>query len=111
MCNCNGLVHKVSDVTNNTTYVNLTVSNDTNLSSLEKFYFVCNKDISEFITGGPIPVTVNINGADIALKNKYGIQIKSNKIPRRNVGAYVVPTDSTSPYVILFNTPYCSCNA
>lgn len=111
MCNCNNRIHRLETVTNNGTNVILTVTNSTNISNKECFELVlCGRNIDDFVTGAPIPVLVNINGADVALLNKYSEPVMSNRVPRRSQGAYVVPT-SGSPYVILFTTPYCKCYA
>lgn len=108
MCNCQSCnnVHYVTSVTDNTDSVNLTVTNSTDIGNLTPFILVMNRNVS--VPTAPVPVTVNINGANVPVYNKYSIQIKSNRIPRRAVGAYV---ENGSNYVILFTTPYCRCNA
>ena len=110
MCNCKKIC--VETVTATTTNVALTVSNSTNISSLDclNFGVPCNKSISDVVTGEPLPVQIIINGVAVSLLNKYSLPILSNKVPRRSRGAYVVP-DGGTPYVILFDTPYCKCNA
>ena len=108
MCNCQTCqnVHSVTAVVNNTTDLELTVTNSTDIGNLSPFILIMNKSVS--VPAAPLPVTVNVNGAKVPLYNKYSIQIQSNRIPRRAVGAYV---DAEDPYVILFTTPYCRCNA
>ena len=108
MCNCQTCqnVHYVTSVTDNTSSIDLVVSNSTDIGNLDPFILIMNKNVS--VPTAPVPVTVNVNGASIPLYNKYSIQIQSNRIPRRSVGAYVEAED---PYVILFTTPYCRCNA
>lgn len=110
MCNCQNCsnVHSVIAITDNTTSIDLTVSNSTDIGNLQPFILIRNKNVS--VPTAPVPVTVNVNGASVELQNKYGIQIQSNRLPRRAVGAYVVPATG-DPYVILFTTPYCRCNA
>lgn len=111
MCNCNNNVLAVQTVTSNGTNVILTVSNSTNISSLQCIAFTANcKTISDSVTGAPLPVLININGTDVSLLNKYSLPVLSNRVPRRAIGAYVVPTTG-DPYVILFSTPCCKCNA
>lgn len=110
-CNCNNNKHCLETVTSNSTNVILTVSNSNNISSLDCFYFATGcKCVSDVVTGTPLPVQITINGTAVALLNKYALPILSNRVPRRSRGAYVVPT-SGNPYVILFDTPCCKCNA
>lgn len=111
MCNCNSKNHYLQTVTVTDTNVALTVTNSTNISSLDCFNFIegCKK-IRDFVTGSPLPVQIVVNGTAVSLLNKYSLPILSNRVPRRSRGAYVVPTSGT-PYVILFDTPYCKCNA
>lgn len=112
MCNCQSCqnVHYVTSVTDNTSNLELTVTNSSDIGSLDPFILIMNKNVS--VPTAPIPTTVNVNGVSVPLYNKYSIQIQSNRIPRRAVGAYVSPQEETEePYVILFTTPYCRCNA
>lgn len=110
MCNCQTCqnVHVVTAITDNTTDIELTVSNSTDIGSLQNFILVRNKAVS--VPTAPVPVTINVNGTAVPLLNKYSIQIQSNRLPRRAFGAYVVPATG-DPFVILFSTPYCKCNA
>lgn len=101
-------MHSVQAITDNTTSIDLTVSNSTDIGNLQPFILIRNKSVS--VPTAPVPVTINVNGTSVELQNKYGIQIQSNRLPRRAVGAYVVP-ETGDPYVILFTTPYCRCNA
>lgn len=109
-CNCRK--HVVTKVTATDTNVALTVSNSTNISSLEEFNLTvpCRVNISDVVTGSPLPVQVIVNGTAVSLLNKYSLPIQSNRVPRRAKGAYVVPTSGT-PYVILWTTPQCKANA
>ena len=109
-CNCKK--HVVTNVTATDTNVALTVSNSTNISSLEEFNITvpCRIGISNVVTGS-LPVQVIVNGTAVSLLNKYSLPIQSNhRVPRRAKGAYVVPTSGT-PYVILWTTPQCKANA
>ena len=110
MCNCQmcSNIHYVTAITDNTTSIDLTVTNPTDVGNLDNFVLIRNKNVS--VPTAPVPVTVNINGTAVALNNKYGLQIQSKRLPRRAVGAYVVPATG-DPYVILLTTPYCKCNA
>lgn len=109
---CNNKRHVVTNVTATDSNVALTVSNPTNISSLEEFNLVipCRINVSSAVSGAPLPVQVIVNGTAVALLNKYSIQIMSNHVPRRAKGAYVVPASGT-PYVILWTTPQCKANA
>lgn len=112
MCNCKNNTHCLERVTVTTTNVALNVTNSNNISSLECFNLFINdcKNVNDTVTGKPLPVQIVVNGTAVSLLNKYSLQILSNKVPRRAKGAYVVPPSGT-PYVILFTTPRCKCNA
>lgn len=111
MCNCN-VNHYVKNTTASATNVILEVSDSTNISTKDCFNIVVCKNIGECVTGTPMPVQVNVNGEAVNLLNKYALPVLSDKLPCRNkyCGAYVVPTTG-APYVILFSTPKCKCNA
>lgn len=110
-CNCNDKVHRLETVTVTDTNVVLTVTNSTNISSLECFHLNTGcKSVSDLVTGAPLPVQITVNGVAVSLLNRYSLPILSNRVPRRSRGAYVVP-DGGTPYVILFDTPRCKCNA
>ena len=110
--NCNNRnILTVQTVTVTDTNVALTTTNSTDRSSLDNFVFkACNQSVENVVTGSPLPVQIVINGTAVSLLNKYSLPVLSNRVPRRSRGAYVVPTGGT-PYVILFDTPYCKCNA
>lgn len=111
-CNCNNNKHCLETATSNGTNVVLTVSDSNNISSLDCFYFATGcKCVSDVVTGAPLPVQIIVNGTAVSLLNKYSLPILSNRVPRRSRGAYVVPTGGGTPYVILFDTPCCKCNA
>lgn len=106
MCNCKNDTHCLERVAVTTTNVALTVTNSNNISSLECFnLFISDcKNVSDVVTGKPLPVQIVVNGTAVSLLNKYSLPILSNRVPRRAKGAYVVPASGT-PYVILFTTP------
>ena len=110
MCNCRKICVETATATD--TNVALAVTNSTNISSLEclNFGVPCNVNISNVVTGAPLPVQIIINGTAVSLLNKYSLPILSNRVPRRAKGAYVVP-DGGTPYVVLFTTPCCKCDA
>lgn len=112
MCNCNNSIHYVQNVTVTDTNVSLTVTNSTNISSLDCFSLIVCKNIGANVTGAPLPVQIVINGTAVPLLNKYSQPILSDKLPcrRKYCGAYVAEGTS-NPYVILFDTPRCKCNA
>ena len=110
MCNCNKRCNNttfhrlVSAAVSNSTLV-LTVDHDTNIADEEPFIFKGNLTvkIGNLITGAPIPVGININGATIPVWNKFGVQIQSNEVPKFARG-YYAENDGT-PHVILLTTP------
>lgn len=113
MCNeCNDrFTHKLTSVATTTTNVVLTVSDSTNISSLEPFNIKTGcRRISEVVTGAPLPVQVTVNGTAVDLVNRFSLPVLSNRIPRRSKGTYVVPTTG-DPYVILHTTPFNRVNA
>lgn len=112
MCNKCSFDHYLEAVTATAATVDLTVSDSTNISSLEPFNIITGcRRISEVVTGAPLPVQVTVNGTAVALLNRYSLPILSNRVPKRSKGTYVVPTGGGSPYVILHTTPYNRANA
>lgn len=108
VCNFNNpLAHWVTSngSTVSATAVELAVTNSTNIADHTPFYFRANQGVINFdaVTGEPVPVTININSTAIQLWDKYGEQILSNQIPKRAFG--YVSLESTTPHVILLNTP------
>lgn len=99
--------HKVTSLTATDNTVNMTVTNSTNISSLDKFELVLCVNPSTVVTGSPLPFTITINGSTAQLYNKYHLPIYSNRLcPRkRYYGAYV--NNGTDAWVVLFNTPDC----
>jgi hypothetical protein len=102
---CNPYFHKSTALTAGETAVEITVTNSTNISSLDCFELVLCQCPSEVVTGEPLPFTINVNGTAVNLLNKYSLPIYTNRLkPRkRYFGAYVA--EGATPYVILFNTP------
>ena len=108
-CNCNPNFHKVTNLTATATSVDMTVTNSTNISSLDYFELVLCINPNSVVTGAPLPFRVSINGTEVPLLNKYSLPIYTDRlcIRKRYYGAYVVPTTG-DPYVILWNTPNCA---
>lgn len=111
-CNCNNAnpyFHKTTAlqlVEDDTSYVRMTVSNSTNIASLDYFELVLTINPNTVVTGAPVPFKINVNGTDVALFNRYSLPINSDRlnVRKRYYGAYVAPA-AGSPYVILWNTP------
>lgn len=104
-CDCN--FHKTTAiaVANNT--LNLTVTNSTNISSLDCFELVLCQNPDSVVTGSPIPVTLTINGSTAQLYNKYHLPVYSNRLcPRKLYKGWYV-NDGTNAWVELKNTPDC----
>ena len=106
--NCNPHFHKVTSLTVDTDSVNMTVTNNTNVSSLDFFELVLCVNPNNVVTGDPLPYTLTINGDSVPLYNKYSLPIYSNRLctRKRYYGSYV--TVEGGSYVILWNTPNCA---
>jgi len=106
--NCNPHFHKVTALTVDTDSVNMTVTNNTNVSSLDFFELVLCVNPNNVVTGEPLPYTLTINGEAVPLYNKYSLPINSNRLctRKRYYGSYV--TVEGGSYVILWNTPDCA---
>ena len=107
MYNCNPYFHKVTNLTASDTAVNMTITNATNISSLDYFELVLCVNPDSVVTGDPLPYTITVNGTAVPLLNKYSLPINTSLLRTRKkyCGSYV---DSTSgAYVILWNTPDC----
>lgn len=104
-------VHIVETVINSGANVTLSVTNSLNISDRDFFAFRCPVTIRDNITGSPLPVSVNVNGVAVPLLNRFGLQVLSDRVPKRAFGNYIVKTTTTSdattqePYVILLDTP------
>lgn len=103
--------HRVETVTATATNVVLTVSDSTNIGSLDNFNLVtgCQR-VSTAVTGTPLPVQVTVNGVAVDLLNRFALPILSNRVPERSKGYYIVP-ETGDPYVILYTTPCNKANA
>ena len=91
------------------TSLTLTVTSSTNVGDKDAFIFRCPVTVRDNVTYSPIPVFVEINGvSNVLLKNKYGEQILSDKVPKRAFGYYVADSgaETPAPYVILVTTPH-----
>ena len=102
-CNCNPNVHKVTSMTAEGV---LTVTNPNNISNYDPFILIMCVNPNNVITGAPVDLTVAINGATYALKNRYGLPISSDRLTprRRYFGNYIAP-EGGAAYVILLDTP------
>lgn len=116
MCNCNDYTHRVTNITADTTLVNLSVTNNSNIGQLEPFQLVISRCKQVSVANNPLPVTITVNGTVMPLLDYNGIQVMSNKIPLRACGTCVLtapePVTSsvaetateraiTAPYIIL----------
>ena len=108
--NCSPYFHKVTALTASDTAVEMTITNSTNISSLDYFELVLCVNPNTVVTGDPLPYTININGTAVPLLNKYSLPINTNRLmPRKKyVGAYVEGATEADSYVILWNTPDCA---
>lgn len=108
-CNCNScgtcrgnrFVHRVVTVTDGAT-VALTTTNSDNINDKDPYKFFANAGIINNLPDTPVAVTVEVNGTQVPLWNKYGEQILSSAIPREAFGYY---SATPTPHVILINTP------
>ena len=102
-CGCNGsrFAHRVITATAATNF-ELTTTNSDNINDKDPYKFFANARIINNLPDTPLPVTVDVNGTQVPLWNKYGVQILSSAIPRRAFGYY---SEETTPHVILVNTP------
>lgn len=107
-CNCNcgafnnsRFAHRVITATAGAT-LELTTTNSDNINDKDPYKFFANQGIVSSLPATPVDVTVEVNGAQVPLWNKYGVQILSSAIPRKAFGYY---SAETTPHVILINTP------
>lgn len=105
---CENSFHKSTALTVTGDNLVMTVTNSTNISSLDDFELVMCQKPSSVITGEPLVMQITINGTAVPLLNKYSLPIYSNRLcPRKKYyGSFV--TSGTSSYVILWNTPDCA---
>lgn len=106
-CNCNSnctgsrFVHRVITATAGTSFELVTTNSDS-INDKDPYYFRANARFINNLPATALPVTVDVNGTQVPLWNKYGIQIVSSAIPRKAFGYY---SEETTPHVILVNTP------
>lgn len=107
--NCDRFLHKVTSLTATATAVNMTITNPTNVSDLDKFNLILCVNPDSVVTGEPLPYTITVNGAAVELQNKYGLPIYTSRLKTRKpyCGRYIVPATG-DPYVILLDTPDCT---
>ena len=107
MCNCRcNNTHRVLTVTYTAdTNITLTLTNSTDIGNKQPFNIAVYKPISSLVTGAPVPVVANINGvATVSLRDRLGLPLMSNRVPRGvTCGTYVVDDSGETPdiYVIL----------
>jgi hypothetical protein len=80
----------------------LTTTNSDNINDRDPYKFFANARIINNLPETPLPVTVEVNGAQVPLWDKYDEQILSSAIPRRAFGYY---TTAQGAHVSLINTP------
>ena len=107
-CNCNcgtfkcsRFVHRVVTTTAGATLALVTTNSD-NINDKDPYKFIVNACALNNLPETPVPVTVEVNGTQVPLWNKYGEQLLSSAIPREAVGYY---SETPTPHVILVNTP------
>ena len=107
-CNCNcgtfkcsRFVHRAITLTDGTT-VALTTTNSDNINDKDPYKFCANARILNDLPETPVPVTVEVNGVQVPVWNKYGEQILSSAIPREAHGYY---SETPTPHVSLNDTP------
>ena len=100
VCNCNGnrFVHRVTGITVGA----ITTTNSNNINDKDPYRFIANACILNNLPDVPVAVTVEVNGAQVPLWDKYGVQILTSAIPRKACGYY---SEEPTPHVILVNTP------
>ena len=109
MCNCNcncgcndsRFYHRVVVTTAGAT-LELTTTNSDSINDRDPYYFSINARVLNGLPTTPVPVTVEVNGTQVPLWNKYGVQILSSAIPRKAFGYY---SEEDTPHVILITTP------
>lgn len=99
-CNCTGsrFAHRVTGITAGA----ITTTNSNNINDKDPYKFYANAIILNNLPDTPVAVTVEVNGAQVPLWNKYGVQIETNAIPRKAFGYY---SEEPTPHVILITTP------
>lgn len=103
VCWCNIDNHKTTGLTAAGV---LTVTNPNNIANLDNFNLCLTINPNTVITGAPVDYTITVNGTAVALKNRFGLPISTDRLKMRRLyeGCYVVPATG-APYVILLDTP------
>lgn len=106
-CNCNcgnngsRFAHRAIVGTAGTSF-ELTTTNSDNINDKDPYYFYANANFINNLPATALPVTVDVNGTQVPLWNKYDVQILSSAIPRKAFGYY---SEETTPHVGLIDTP------
>ena len=101
-CNCgNRFVHRVITATAGAN-LELTTTNSDNINDLDPYIFIVNRRIIENLPAVPLSVTVEVNGVQVPVWDKYDAVILSSAIPRDAEGVY---TEVGTPHISLNNTP------
>ena len=107
-CNCNNDTHRAVNVTYSGTNVAIEFTNSTDIGTKEPFNIVVCKPVSSLVSGSPVPVVTEINGvANIPLRDRFGLPLMSNKVPKgKTCGTYIVNDTGTTPDIyIILRTP------
>ena len=106
-CTRSNNFHRVTLVTVSDTSVVLTVTDSTNIGSLERFNLICRKPVSSLVATSPVPVSIIVNGNTIPVKNAFGLPLMSNLVPfGLTLGRFVIEgTGETATSYVILNTP------
>ena len=105
-CNCNcgnscqgsRFAHRITSITGGA----LTTTNSDNINDKDPYKLFANACILGDLPETATEVTIEINGTQVPLWNKYGDQILTSAIPRKAFGYY---SATPTPHVGLINTP------
>lgn len=97
-CNRNRFAHRVTGITSGA----ITTTNSNQINDKDPYRFFANACILNNLPDTPVAVTVEVNGTQVPLWDKYGVQIETSAIPRRAYGYY---SEEPTPHVILITTP------
>lgn len=101
-CNCNNCGSRFSHRVTGITAGAITTTNSNQINDKDPYRFYANAWVANNLPETAIAVTVEVNGAQVPLWNKYGVQIETSAIPRKAFGYY---SEETTPHVILITTP------
>lgn len=99
---------KVTALTASDTAVNMTVTNSTNISSLDEFELILCVNPSTVVTGAPLPYTITINGEEVPVYNRFSLPLFTNRLKTRKPYHAAYVESGGSGYVIIFDTPRCA---